>query len=989
MAVRFLNGLTSSNSTDRPDIVSNIPFVRKHDNSGDYLSSIDSLESFILSKIDGGYGGGTKPSGSHNGLGIISLQTHTTNYFTQLALDTNQNALWIRSANGAASFGSWEQLASRNWVSSQGYLTSITDHNHDTLYDSLGSAAAVGQQVNERIDTEVFDAIGAAQSTADAALPKAGGILTGQVIFPSAATTKPVLPNGFISRNDSNDTTGRHDIWGISERYYPSNTTAGDAWGIQWSGTPNDIVFVGGGEDKVTISLDEGNITTLGSVTANGGNSSQWNTAYGWGNHASAGYLTIGQDVPSQSSWGDATKFYSEGDIAFSGAGNHSLQVVAENGNDAFMAFHIHGDHAVYLGLENGTNRLYTGGWSLGAAKYQIWDSRDFNPSDFASTESVAAVDARINEEVIPYVDAVAGDAAKGVTAYGWGDHAGAGYLTSVPSSIAVTSIGVGGGVTLTESTDRADLLYINSSTSGWGGLQIGNTSNEFIFSLMGNGNAGGIYDDQNGDWIIYWDENSGVQLYHNSNTKLFTVSDGVNVTGRLYASSGIEVPYGDGEHRPMVVLNGATNYGLFHTEATSDLFTFDFNGDQRFRFGQNGSLAFGTPGNGSNTGGCFVSIEGNADTSGEGSGRMFFREHNSTTAAMDNYGMSIGYRGGATSVTTAGGNTWDGLAQIGNGAWGMWGHNNDATGALIMYGDRAATYVNFAGNDVQGVNDLYVADQIIHTGDTNTYMQFHANDEWRVVTAGTERLQVKGSDVYVNTDFKVSGSYTEIGNGIGSVSNDGNWNARLNVAGSSHARLDVKSVSDGIITTMYAHTGNAMGKVGTMSNHALGLMTAGSEKVILDAGGNMLPVTDRTQWLGLDTNRWQIVFCEILDSAGQHEKNLQNPEGEKSVGEYQTGTVLVWKGGKNIPCTEYADHMRMGIAVEGIDSPLIQGAEPVLVTGPVNEGDYLVTSRKEGHAEAMSPEVMRQQNLFDCVIGKALESGDGESYLIKTWINI
>ena len=161
------------------------------------------------------------------------------------------------------------------------------------------------------------------------------------------------------------------------------------------------------------------------------------------------------------------------------------------------------------------------------------------------------------------------------------------------------------------------------------------------------------------------------------------------------------------------------------------------------------------------------------------------------------------------------------------------------------------------------------------------------------------------------------------------------------------------------------------------------------SIRVTVDPNGNLYPSRDRLHALGLETNRWQIVFCEILDSAGQHEKNLQNPEGEKSVGEYETGTVLVWKGGKNVPCTTAADHMRMGIAVKGIDSPLIQGAEPVLVTGAVNEGDYLVTSTKEGHAEAISPEFMRQHNLFDCVLGKALESAEGESHLVKTWINI
>lgn len=151
----------------------------------------------------------------------------------------------------------------------------------------------------------------------------------------------------------------------------------------------------------------------------------------------------------------------------------------------------------------------------------------------------------------------------------------------------------------------------------------------------------------------------------------------------------------------------------------------------------------------------------------------------------------------------------------------------------------------------------------------------------------------------------------------------------------------------------------------------------------------SIVPETTVAYDLGTAEVRWQIVFCQTLDSAGQHESQLQNPEGEKSVGDYATGTVLVWKGGKNIPCTESADHMRMGIAVNGIDSPLVQGAEPVLVTGSVNEGDYLVTSSVEGHAKAITPQFMRQHMLFDCVIGKALESGKGDSHLIKTWINI
>jgi hypothetical protein len=149
--------------------------------------------------------------------------------------------------------------------------------------------------------------------------------------------------------------------------------------------------------------------------------------------------------------------------------------------------------------------------------------------------------------------------------------------------------------------------------------------------------------------------------------------------------------------------------------------------------------------------------------------------------------------------------------------------------------------------------------------------------------------------------------------------------------------------------------------------------------------GRDIVSSSDRTYNLGADDNRWRIVFCETLDSAGLHESNLASG----GIAEMATGTVLVWKDGKNIPCAEFASHMRMGIAVRGNAAPLVQGAEPVLCTGLVNEGDYLVTSGIEGHATAVSRDFVLQHQLMDCVIGKALESADGESHLVKTWITI
>ena len=84
------------------------------------------------------------------------------------------------------------------------------------------------------------------------------------------------------------------------------------------------------------------------------------------------------------------------------------------------------------------------------------------------------------------------------------------------------------------------------------------------------------------------------------------------------------------------------------------------------------------------------------------------------------------------------------------------------------------------------------------------------------------------------------SASYHEFGNSVGSVSNDGSWNARLNLAGSGHARLDVKSVSDGIIGTIYAHTGHGAARFGTLSAHNLQFMYNGTPYIHMDSNGNL-----------------------------------------------------------------------------------------------------------------------------------------------------
>ena len=69
-----------------------------------------------------------------------------------------------------------------------------------------------------------------------------------------------------------------------------------------------------------------------------------------------------------------------------------------------------------------------------------------------------------------------------------------------------------------------------------------------------------------------------------------------------------------------------------------------------------------------------------------------------------------------------------------------------------------------------------------------------------------------------------------------------------------------------------------------------------------------------------------------------------------------------------------------------GYDEPLVMGAEPILVTGKVKEGDFIVTSNIEGHGKA----IKWYHFLFKkCgrIIGQALESSVGESSVIKAFV--
>ena len=87
---------------------------------------------------------------------------------------------------------------------------------------------------------------------------------------------------------------------------------------------------------------------------------------------------------------------------------------------------------------------------------------------------------------------------------------------------------------------------------------------------------------------------------------------------------------------------------------------------------------------------------------------------------------------------------------------------------------------------------------------------------------------------------------YLEVGNDIANASNDGTWDARFNVAGVSHARIDVtQRTGDDIQSTWYVHNGHGEARFGTLSSHGLKFLIGNSPYLTVDTNKDSIMAGD------------------------------------------------------------------------------------------------------------------------------------------------
>ena len=188
--------------------------------------------------------------------------------------------------------------------------------------------------------------------------------------------------------------------------------------------TSTDLEIVGAQSDSAGVTIDSrgsgtvklkdgGNIrvetsntgvTITGVISATGGNSDDWNTAYGWGDHSIVGYLT------SETSHADVVvdgDFTSSGLMTSDGAGGYSITTNNSSNWDTAYGW---GDHSIvgYLTSETSHADVVVDG-------------------DFAT-------DGLLKRTSQGVYTSVTDNSSNWDTAYGWGDHSIAGYLTDVSS---------------------------------------------------------------------------------------------------------------------------------------------------------------------------------------------------------------------------------------------------------------------------------------------------------------------------------------------------------------------------------------------------------------------------------------------------------------------------------------------------------------------------------------------------------------------------
>ena len=594
-----------------------------------------------------------------------------------------------------------------------------------------------------------------------------------------------------------------------------------------------------------------GDVGVTGTISASSGNSTQWTTAYGWGNHADGGYLRSHPSVLAATSSNNSGRTYIQ-DILLDSFG------------------HITGITTATETVVNTDTNYYTTGSTFNSGTGIITFTRN-DGGTYSVNIAATLVD---------------------VTVTG-------GTYNSATQTLRLTK---SNGTTVDVSGFAVD-TDVNWYTTG----ATFNATNGVITGTRNNGGTWTV--DIDGRYLTSYTETDTLQsvtdrgssttnqIFINNASPTIYLQDTDNRSAMIHVNSNF-----------FYILNGSANNSTGWAQQANSRWLFMGNlNNNDITFGGSGDFAgtvTATGGNSTNwntaygwgnhaDAGYLRSHPTIPGISSNNSGRTYIQDiltdanghvTGITTATETvintdtNYYTTTATFSTSTGVITFTRNDGGTYTVDIDGKYAEAGHNHDTT-YLKLSGGNMVGNINFLTTE-QGItwtmntDGAYIKFYNTGDGDTNSRLEYgtsdNGNEYHRWMIAGTEYMNLKSGGLTINGTVTATGgnsgnwntaygwgnhasagystlsgsnsfsnSYNEFGNGTGSVSNDGSWNGRVNIAGTQHARLDVVSVSDGIITSMFSHIGQGAGKVGTYSNHPLHLISNGQSVVTINQSGS------------------------------------------------------------------------------------------------------------------------------------------------------
>jgi len=272
------------------------------------------------------------------------------------------------------------------------------------------------------------------------------------------------------------------------------------------------------------------------------------------------------------------------------------------------------------------------------------------------------------------------------------------------------------------------------------------------------------------------------------------------------------------------------------------------------------------------------LSFTGTTGFNGIGTNLTALNASNLTSGNIPNARITVSNVTQHQASITGTGALNSGSITTGFGSINIGADNLTATGTVSL----GAT--SFNESNVTGIVNLYVNNQIISTGDTNTYIQFHAADQWRVVTGGVERLEVNNTRVFIANNLVVSGA-----NGVSGIG--------TNLTALNANNLSSGTVANARITGTYSNlTGTGALNSGSITsgfgNINIGTSTfTGNGSGLTSVNANVLDGIDSASFVRSDANDTVTGLITTSRSGEQMRFADTSATGSPYVGFYQGAT--------------------------------------------------------------------------------------------------